>query len=718
MFAVVLSFLNLFGVIECDNLYIQSQEELEINKVKVQLIGAYNQVLRWRRYSEDIDWFPDMSIVQFIGGDYHLLDTHLTDITEMAGELEFYLDTIDEVPMKYKASARYYSFLSDKLSKYLPEERRETCASWFSSVKLVSDKNNLFDYVNEPSNKQKPAGKLISKYFKNSKNERQFQKKLGDVIEKGKLAGILKEVFDMGREYLNSSFVEDPEGICASGLTDFIVLFELEDKLQDKLTDRDNDCPQGMLNAEMNMSFASALKNLDELLVDGELVNYVLAEADANKILTQYKYLKRVSQNPLSLLSLASVRDMVTGILSVGECNKCNCKMVNKVHKLKKSLQRIRNILPSRGGQCIDSWKEVVTDATSEFTAIEKLRQSKDSLLSIIEHIQGIDDVFEIFSTNLESYFRKPYIGIQYTDMPTKHGLWWLATHLMSYKSCQEFTQVQIIRALLEKYSVAYYTVDINAFNQCKLLPTVDTEDSVIMADQMKAMKLYDMYRKFNFEDLSKALNYGNRIRSVTENAYELTLWLTFNTLAKKELSLDPDDYETEIQTFMEFSVLGEQNKRIEMDTFGQTHTLMEKCGSCEIYYIQKTITELTMNQLMNYDDGRIYPISYEKDIFTKQFSQIIERDHDALSQCQDSINDQLDLYKESTHAVLSSNMMKDHDVFQKYLTYVGMTGMKLTPQMIIKGLDHITDISKFYSSVAMRLERRGLRSLYYIVLY
>ena len=649
------------------NLHHQTSNEHEVNNGKLQIIGAYNQVVRWRRESENSDILPDITIVHALGGNYDLIKPLLSNITAKQQELRFYSDIPmwDEIPNWVKASEAYYSLLQTIMSTNSGVEiDMETCGSFLNSQAVFPDQNDILNYVKDPSNSIKPAGKLFKKYLKNFKNKQQFEKNMKILVKKNKVNDALDEVHKLSQFYLKSNWTGNIESMCESGLLDFKALIALDESLQENLSEDDTCNPRFIIT---NMSLESALNHLDEALADNILMNSVFVDSEATLITEQYDLLKKVSQNSLALLSMRNVRDMIIGNTEVRLCDNCNCKMQYKILKFQNSIQQIRNILPSYGSLCKESWDNIEDDLNN----IDDWQTHKKYLEEHISQIPGIDDVFEIFSTSMVIYQQKAFVGVPFTDLPVKFGIWLVATHLFSYDTCQQFRDVQILNLLLEQYSKTYYMLDFNSLDKCGLLPTTDTEASIIMPIILKQMIMYDMYRKYNFEDLVLKLKTTGG-SSTTYNEYESVLYLYFNSLLSEMLSVERHRFKDYVDSFPYYWPARQQLFWEDNNVFYTTHFL-EACANCDILYTHKATIEHQRVQFMNYAEGRHYPFTYEQEIYATARQKYLARDESAFSECQDSVEIDFKYYLDSMEEVLLSDYMNTTVVFGAFKWTLGL---------------------------------------------
>ena len=690
---------------ECALLHDTSTLEL------VQVIGAYNKVKRWSPRSEVGDDLLDDTIFNVLGGE-NVSKQMFNDIIIRAENLESHIDSEKEIPMRITASAAYYSALRTFI-KNAPGMQRGTCGTWIEPKHLIAGQSDLFNYVMDASNQDKPVAKLIEKYVKGFKTKRELRHKLRKIGEEIRVEFALNEVHEVREEYLKLKWFDNPAEECESEKPDLKALVALQIELIDN-TSHNDECHPTTLNTME--SFKSALISIGEALSDYELLNALFTKAEIQRITEQYGSLKKVSKNALGILSLAAVRDIITEEMGVKECNltnywsdavpACSCRLQYRVSRFQNSLQRIRKIIPPQLSQCNASWNDFRLD-TRDTGLLVYFKQNKEYLMNEVNQIQGIDAIFEIFSGKTEFYYRKPYTGIPYADVPVKHGLWWLATFFFRYETCQQFISVQKLGHLLEMYSSIYYWMDFIVLDRCGLLPTITVDDSVIMANERNSMILYDMYRTFYYEDLVITLELADP-STVTENGYELVLWILFQSLTNTQLSLDPKDHEQALKTFLEFSVQGIQNENLEGDMIVKQLHLFNTCASCDVLSNIKATIDIIYIKLMNYDDGRLLPFSFEKEVYVKARSDVTERDRSVLSNCLDSVEEQFELYKESSRAVFTSNLMNDPAALNTYMSFVGFEGISWTPQKVLQAVNQVTDSSQFSNSVTMRLYKSG----------
>ena len=693
LFVAVLLLLDGAGCIN------QTVNEHEVNNGKLQIIGAYNQVVRWRRESENSDILPDITIVHALGGNYDLIKPLLSNITAKQEELRLYIESADDIPMWVKASTAYYSLLKAIMSTNSEVEiGMGTCGSFITSQAVFSDEHSILNYVKDPSNSKKPAGKLFKEYLKNFKNEQQFEKNMKILVKKNKVNDALDGVHMLSQIYLKSNWTGNEESMCESDLSDFKALIALDESLQENLSEDDVCNPRLLIT---NISLESALNHLDEALADNILMNSVFVDSEATLITEQYDLLKKVSQNSLALLSMRNVRDMIIGNTEVRLCENCNCKMQYKILKFQNSIQQIRNILPSYGSLCKESWDNIEDDLNN----IESMQIHKEYLEKHISQIQGIDDVFEIFSTSMIIYQQKAFVGVPFKDLPVKLGIWLVATHLFSYDTCQQFRDVQILNLLLEQYSKTYYMLDFNSLKKCGLLPSTDTEDSIITPILLLRMILYDMFRKYNFEDLVLKLKTTGG-SSTTYNEYESVLYRYFYSLMDEELSVEPHQFKDYVDSFPYYWPASEQLFWEDNNVFYTTHFL-EACANCELLYTHKATIEHQRVQFMNYAEGRHCPLTYEQEIYATARQKYLARDESAFSECQDSVEIEFKYYLDSLEEVVLSDYMNTTVVFEAFKWTLGLDPSDdWTPQKLnIAIIYQINDVYKIYDNLNIRLQ-------------
>ena len=677
---------------------LQTPNEQEVNNAKVQIIGAYNQVARWRQAQDESDMLPGIAMTHVLGGEYHLLEQTIANIT--AKEEKLRSNSAEDVSMRISSNAKFYSLLRASIMSAAPE-RRGTCGSWIDPKHLVPVLKNLFKYVRDTSNKKKPAGKLITKYLPRTEDKLHLMFDLSWIVDK-KAKKMLKEVQELITNYLNADLTGYAEEPCQSDLPDFKALIFLDERLKLNIFD-DKQCIKRIVY--QYISLETALKNLDEAIADEELLYAAFYSEHVHLITEQYDLVKRLTQNSLAMLSMSFIRDLIIRKVEIRFCADCGCSLQNRIIKFQNSIDKIRSLLPSPGIQCEEIWDEM--EVNGEMSAGDYLRLYKVPLMHAVKKIQGIDDIFKIFSTRIDVYYRKPYIGIPFSDIPVKHGLWWLASLLLPFENCQQLKEVQIIRNLLEQYSTTYYQVDLISFEQCGLFPAVVTEDSVVLAGIRKSMKEYGVYRKFSFGQLSELEFTGS-----SNNKYEDTLYYIFRGgLTSSELSLDPRDYKKYIKGII-LNWIANQGDFLSCEITAAAHQsyLSEKCASCDIQFFIKAVLELTMNEIMNYAEGRIYPTSYEKEIYLEARREILEKETSAFSKCQESAQEDVQLYLENFWKIMLSNSMKNPDVSAAFLTSRGHNASKWDQESIVElRMENslITpELHDFYSDVEFQLAK------------
>ena len=394
---------------------------------------------------------------------------------------------------------------------------------------------------------------------KNKKELKMSSKKLS----KEEISVVLKEIQQLHVEYLEKRWVNDQKAMCEPDLPDLKALLALEEWLVQYIVEKD-ECISRIQSRNQKYSLEMALQNLDVALADKKLLRVVFEKAEVKAITDEYDYLKLINQGNLALLSLASVRDIVSGLVNIrGSCDNCTCEILTKVMKLKHSIERIRAVIPTNIWEC-EVYSSYIPLVDSDINPAEYLMRHRKSLTKNIAEIDRIDEIFEVFRTKMTNYYRKPYTGIPFTEMPVKHGFWWIATHLFQYENCEQFTQVQILRQILERYSKSYYYIDHSTLEKCGLLPSVDSEDSFIMANKIKSLLSYTMLRTFNFKEMVFDLEVGGAQTTDSQNCYEISLWNQFCYLVDEKLSFDPNYYRQFLVNFIKDWLQGNLDQMID----------------------------------------------------------------------------------------------------------------------------------------------------------
>ena len=707
--AYVVHFVLIIGV-GCD-LYKQFPLEIENSERKLAILSHYNEVIRWRRNS-CIDRLPDTATVHFLGGDIDQIYMLLPKITENIKDLKSEINYQGETPMWVAVSIRYYLLVQFIMKGFKVSWMREwTCGSLISPEELVPDQGNLFTYVNNPSNKDKKPTIFIKKYLKTFKNEEELKNNIDRLKKKGKVTEALSELREVVEYFFKLTWFGKHDVDCKENIPGIKALIAIEYRLLETLPD--DKCFPRLLNE--NISLDSALKNVDEVFADEEILHAMYKDWAVELFREEYVGLRKITTNRLALLTLECVRSLVMDYVLLDpwdQCKNCDCRMLDRITEFRNSILRIEKIIPGYGMQCKESWLEAEkklkkTDKirkrteknrkkTPEQTLFEYLVENKSSLIEKIKQIPGIDGVFEIFSTEMEYYFRKPYIGIPFSDMPIKHASWLIASHLFDYDNCQQFIDVQILRQRLESYSDMFYYVDSSSLDQCGLLPTTDTEDSMIMTVSRQDIIQYDMARTYNYTEIL-AIQYRDWNMGFTENYYEFYLSAVFDM----DIELSADEIEKRVNYYLRnFELHGDdkylENNAISSFEWGNL--------SCEFNYIIAAMKEYHMVKYMNFIEGRLYPFSYEKDILTKSRNKLAERDRAALSGCRD-VDTTFEAYKKLTKNVLSLDMMQDPDIFSMYTTYMEVEELDLKPTEL-EDLIEQANFTYFKSKVDERLQK------------
>ena len=650
-----------------------SSSKAEENNLKIEVAGAYNNLVRWRK-NDVTDLLPDVIIIHIMGGDYQLLDPHFTEILETEEKLRTQIESTNEVPMRTQAASAFYSLVVKMITDFgYSITKGGTCGSWVDTEHLFPSLDNFFSYIEDSENKDKTAYIMIKTTLKKFGTEKGLKQSLNALKKMKKILTALDDTRKIKDEYLERTWTEEPAYVCKSDLVDFKALVALEDHILEHIPH--DDCNLISSTDKIDLTFEGALKILDISLEDEELINDVIHQSATQQTLDDYKVIKLLTKNPLALLSITTVRDIISGFLTVGKCESCNCKRRHKALPLHHSVNRIRNIFPSAVNECKDNWVTIIM---------------RHNLFFFLIDIQGIETLFEAFAASGYMWYYKPYVGISYSEMPVKHGIWWTASHILPFDTCERFYYAQILRDLLEKVSRQLtYRIDRKAFDQCGILPSIETHDSLLMIEKKRNMIYYDMIRKFNPSDISIFFRLPRS--SETPFGYESALNLYFKYFRDEELSLDPEDNENMINTFTTYWIEKESIWGLPAVYRSQANTLRKSCPTCEFYSFFKAIFETYVIATMNYDEGRIHPFSFEQERYSEERSKVINQDTEALSGCP-SKRDNFITLVQSDRALLSSELMQKPDAFKLYLGYLYREESFefFTPQSIVYQIDKL----------------------------
>ena len=685
----------MFAVLFVLTLTSSADGNIDENRQKIQVAGAYNNLVRWRR-NDDTDSLPDIIIIHIMGGDYQLLDPHFTEILETEENLRIQIELTNEVPMRTQAAGAFYTLVV-KMIKDFGNSRTikiGTCGSWIATEDNFPILYNFFNYINESGNKYKKAYEMVEKELGSVGTEFELKSNLKTLAKKKKISFILDETRKLITEYLERTWTEDPDYVCKSDLLDLKALVALEDNILEYMPKED--CKPRSFTEQIDLSFESALKILNNEFADEVLMEAIFKKIDIKVLSDGFKFIKEITENPLGLLATYTVKDIIMNDIKIGACENCNCKFRQKALHVINSMKRIKDILPDKVKKCKDNWFNM---------------DIKDNFLSYIEDIPGTDDIFETFSTKMYLWFLKPFIGIPFTEMPVKLALWWMLSYLLPLDTCDQFYDVQILRDYLEVYALdTIYLEDLDAMDQCGMLPTINMDDSLAMVLMRQNMLVYEMLRKINYDDFGAI--FGLSESSMTPIGYEGYLKIYFDAFRDKELSLNRIDHRSSVQKFAKMWDSSEMMVQLPGMMSRHADKANNMCGNCEMRAYQKGISQLELAAIMNHEEGVIYPLAYEKYTYTEERDKIIERDMEALSECpSEEIN--LITWVNSLLAILETDFMKKSGVFKKFKNYVGSVEYfeSGNVEITVKSIERLKslDMSIFVGKLEERLYESGM---------
>ena len=655
-----------------------SQAEFDENNLKVEVAGAYNKLVRWRR-SNITDLLPDMIITHIMGGDYHLLEPNFTEILETEEKLRSQIESENVVPMRTQAAGKFYSLVVKMVTDFGNYETKVgTCGSSIAIEHLVPDLDNFFNYINDPENKNKASYLLIKTILKNFGTEKELKKSLNAMEKKNKITTALDDTRQIKDKYLERPWTEEPDFVCQSGLMDFKALVALEDRILEYIPH--DECDLKSSTDKIDLTFDAALKLIDIALEDEELINALINQSATEQASDEYKGIKLLTNNSLALLSMTTVRDMISGHLAIGICENCSCKLRHKALQLHYSVNKLKNVFQSGVNECNDDWQTI---------SIE------NDFFLFLKDVQGIDDIFEVFSSTSYMWYYKPHVGIPYSEMPVKHGIWWMASHILPFDTCERFYYTQIFRTLLERISQQVsYRVDKKAFDRCGTLPSIETYDSLIMTEKKRNMVYYEMIRKFNSSDIRIIFGLPESVSNPF--GYEITLHHYFDKFRDEEILLDPAANENIINGFREYWIEKETIRGLPYIYMSQAKILHKNCSACEFYQFYKAIYDAIITGTMNYDEGRINFFPFEQEAYSEERNRVMSQYMEALSGCPSKRNNFINLLQ-SDRALLTSELMQKPEAFELYMGYIYSEEVMefLTPQMVVDKIDYI--LGKIY---------------------
>ena len=644
---------------------------LEENYYKVQITGAYNEMVRWTEVSPT-NPMTDIIIIHIIGGDYHHLTYYWSDILEAEERYRKIVESTEiGVSMKMQSKAKFFSLVVTIVELFGNSETKTgTCSSWIYSDKRLPDQNKFLKYIENQENEFKTAYLVIKKYVNFDDTKLDSKIRLRAQTKKRKLTAALNETQQLIAEYLMRNWTGVADYVCKSDQLDFMALVAFEDHLLEYIDN--DDCDLGQWKEIIDLSFVFALHILDKgISVHEELINTVIENSASTQSLSdQSKQTKVLTNNPLGLLAGDLVQNIISRNVIMKNCENCNCKDQYLTLQLQQALERIRGILPPNIMECkhYDDWHKM---------------RAKENIMGHIKDVPEIDVIFEVFSTTMHWSYAKPYIGIPFSEMPVKNALWWIASHMLTFEKCEQFYDVQHLRVLLEEEAFnLYYMPDRYALPHCGILPSVNVDDSLMMTSIRKEMYLYDTLRNANSDALSNIV--GTPGVQVTPIRYEGLLGERFNAFRRRKLSLNPQNYNKLVEDlFMDIWMGDEFNSN--MKNFVLLHeqrvnTVLDSCNSCAMMYIIGAISQYDMISFMNYAEDRIYPFSYEQDRYQDSRNKTILRDKRALSRCPEYETNLSNWFLTYSY-VFTTRFMEIPGVWETYLSYMDLESDVIVPK-------------------------------------
>ena len=651
--------------------------DIDLDQEVVDLIGAFNQYIRWNSKNNEGNLDQETILIHVIGGDFNLLEPIYQEIISKDNELRLQLDTTDDVPMRVASEADFYSQLRHIMDREI-DVKRGTCGTWVHPEDLFANLTDLINYKEYMFHHQeREAVQLIqiclpSWVLDNKHRTRIF---FEDFVLSDYMSDALIEARFLRRKFLRKRWVHNAEDACAAGLVDFKALLALEKELlhyqPNIFDDADRLCIANTLERDMakTLPLDTALINFNVSLSDSEMLRAIFNEKKVKSLEKQHKSrTMSISRSKLAVLSLSGVRFILTGYTSNYSCLKCTCNLQHRSDSFKDSVDRIQSKLLPHSRICKHNSVDYTNWLNDGYSDLEDFMvQQKQSLMKDIYRIEGIDNIFEVFNTRLKYYYRKPYTGIPFTHMPAKHALWWIASHFFHYEQCEQFNGVQILREYLERYSVIYYFADMVLLEQCGLLPFVKPLDSFIMANLKCEIIKFDKVRRFNFDEVCNKMLYSEngKLVAIDDNTYERILKRNFEYLRQKELPLDTKPNEKLVHEYVKYWLKGNYEKLADEINEEMTSRNVLKCGTCEYHAYFKVIRDYDMLKAMNFADGRIFPFSYEQEIYFEARRSLmdIEESRSGLQDCNDSAAKEFEFYKSNVvrmHKTISGYNMKD----------------------------------------------------------
>ena len=694
---------------------------------RIEVIHLYNEMTRWTRESEEFGikgrLSPEAAVVYILGEDFHLLEQFLPEMNEKyVKAMTIIQDSNQQGSGTNRGTyitAEFYSVIYITFQQSLkdPASRTGTCGSRLSPSHLQPNQTHLFSYVNATHSLTKPVGQFLQQYFKNIENEAHMDIDIGHLSEKEQIGEVLHQIHDLGTDYLETVWTDDPEKFCTFDLPDFQALLALEERMIENLSE--NDGCYTKIEESIKMSLDSALQYLDKALADEELLNVSFSQnpvhIDAKALVETHKLFKKQTRSNLGLLAWQLVQQLLTSKITINSCDNCSCSLQGKISKFQKSIERIASVLPLNGKMCEKSWDSAWLYIDRSLT--EYMLQVKGILFNDIYTIEHIDYIYEVFSTRMPKYYQSPYAGVPYANMPIKHGLWWLASHFFSLDNCDQFTVIHQLRNLLETYANNYYySLDNTFFPECGFFSVQDPVESVVMAELLGVMVNYDGLRKFDFYEAVKNLKlYGGNLEP-TINTFQRYSAYLFRDIINEELPLDKEYYGTYVENFIKQNVIGNGQGSVDDVITGQKSILFKRCGTCEIIDFHKRINELTYMKFLNYAEGRIFPKQFEQKQYSAGKEVVLERDMHLFSELKCGLTSQedFDRYKLSGERFWSSEYLEDPNVFSLYLETqnygidVGELTNTHTLQDLQEHFRNLTKMEQFVANASSRMDYFG----------
>ncbi|KAL5247576.1 hypothetical protein ACHWQZ_G019445 [Mnemiopsis leidyi] len=640
----------------------------------------------------------------------------------VANELKIYMDmTADDVPMEYNATAALYTKLKEMERKYVKSvgimqggKKSGVCRDWIELDNITPEDQNIFDYLkvnnhlSDSTNKKKSAYKVIKKHLKKVTTEKKLAKKLKK-LKNPKVKKALEEISDFGKDYLKSSWVNEIEHKCGQDLAGIKALVAVESRMIDIA---DEDCSDGILNRGTSISLERALQDIASVLGNQEFLEQILVNAtDASATVAEFNDMRKINNDSsLAVLSLPNVRKIILHQIELKSCESCDCKTNRRLKAFKNAIDRIKEAIPSIG-QCKDIWNQIETQfmniKSNDVISAEYFVQNKKTIMANTSNIAGIDDVLDFINTEIPMFIRKSYINLPYNEAPIKHGLWWVGLFMLPYENCQQFAEAQLLRKLAEEFSMLFYFNRNVILDRCGVIPAVDAMDSYVMANKALSFVSYNMVIAYptGLQNITSSQQVESEI---TANAQEIQILLSFAAIKSRTLDLDPKTHGSNLESMFQMNL--QMDSFSELKTVQSSYVTFQNCPTCEFYRKYVSTADFITMLYLNYYEGRKYPFSYEKDLYSQMRGELVN-DSQKLQNlgCLDEAEDQLEALLNSTITIMDSNAMKSQEAFDRYMWYIKPKGQSVTRKQFLDSLAITNTLNDFQNSIFMRIFKSGI---------